>query len=285
MFLIKYQISKKEKTMKKVVLITGASSGMGEATARYLQENGYTVYAGTRDKSLKSPDIQGVSNIFIDVSDTQSMEIAVDSILKIEHKIDVLVNNAGFGLLSSAEEVSDDEIFKQFDVNVFGLMKMTRAVLPHMRVKKAGVIINISSFLGKIGLPLLAQYNASKYAVEGFVDSIRFEMSPFNIRVHSIQSGLFGTNFVKKGLVVNTKTTSENSPYKSLVSHFVPTVAKAINEGPNPQPIADCVKSIIENENSPIAIPVGSEAELFLPLRKSLSDEEFEVRVKETFGI
>lgn len=271
--------------MTKVVLITGASSGMGEITARFLNENGYSVYAGTRDKDLSTPKIPGVNNIYLDVCDTSSMEAAVNTIIVKESKIDVLVNNAGFGLVSTAEEVTDEEIFKQFDVNVFGLMKMTRTVLPHMRAAKSGVIINISSFLGKMGLPLLSHYNASKYAVEGFVDSIRFEMAPFNVRVHSLQSGLFGTNFVKKGLVVNAKTTSESSPYKELVAHFVPLVAKAINDGPSPQPIADAVKAIIEDDNSLIAIPVGAEATSFVPLRKELSDEGFEAKVKETFGI
>jgi short-subunit dehydrogenase len=108
-------------------------------------------------------------------------------------------------LLSTLEDGTDKEIFDQFDLNVFGLIKTTREVLPHMRKAKSGVIINISSFLGKMGLPVLSHYNASKYAVEGIVDSLRFETLPFNIRVHSIQSGLFGTDFVQKGLVVNEK--------------------------------------------------------------------------------
>lgn len=271
--------------MTKVVLITGASSGMGEMTARFLQKHGYIVYAGTRDKNLQKPQIPGVNNIYLDVTDTNSMETAVSSIIYKEGRINVLINNAGFGLVSTAEEVTDDEIFKQFDVNVLGLMKMTRTVLPYMREAKEGVIINISSFLGKMGLPLLSHYNASKYAVEGFVDSVRFELSPYNIRVHAIQSGLFGTNFVKTGLIANTATTSESSPYKDLVSHFVPMVAEKINKGPNPQPIADAVKELIENENSLIAVPVGEEATTFVPLRKGLSDEDFEVKVKDIFGI
>jgi len=271
--------------MSKIVLITGASSGMGEATARLLHDSGYKVYAGTRDRALDTPQIIGVSNIYLDVTDTESIKTAVDVIMMQESRIDVLVNNAGFGLLSTAEDATDEEIFNQFDVNVFGLMKMTREVIPHMREAKSGVIINISSFLGKMGLPLLSHYNASKYAVEGFVDSVRFEMNPYNVRVHSIQSGLFGTNFVKKGLVVNAKTTAKESPYKNLVAHFVPIVAKAINEGPNPQPIADAVKNIIEDENSPIASAVGGEATTFIPMRRELTDEAFEIKVKETFGL
>lgn len=270
--------------MAKVVLITGASSGMGKLTAELLSKNGYIVYAGTRDQNVTLSS-DSLKNIYIDVTKTDTINTAVDTIVKNEGKIDVLVNNAGYGLLSTVEDGTDEEMFDQFDVNVFGLLKVTRAVLPHMREAKSGVIINISSFLGKIGLPLLAHYNASKYAVEGIVDSLRFETLPYNVRVHSIQAGLFGTNFVKQGLVANDKTTAEDSPYKELVAHFVPIVAKAINEGPNPQPIADAVKNIIEDENSKIFVPVGGEAETFVPLRKELSDEDFETKVKETFGI
>ena len=270
--------------MSKVVLITGATSGMGELTSKLLSDNGYIVYAGTRDKNTISNDGL-LKSIYIDVTKTESINNAVEKIIKDEGKIDVLVNNAGYGLLSTVEDGTDEEMFNQFDVNVFGLLKVTRAVLPYMREAKAGVIINISSFLGKMGLPLLAHYNASKYAVEGIVDSLRFETLPYNVRVHSIQAGLFGTNFVKKGLVVNSKTTDENSPYKDLVAHFVPIVAKAINEGPSSQPIADAVKNIIEDENSEIFIPVGDEAKTFIPLRKELSDKAFEQKVRDTFSI
>src|SRR3989339_1966410 len=227
--------------MSKVVLITGATSGMGELSAKFLAKNGYIVYAGSRDESTNA-DTGNLKYIYIDVTKTATIKSAVDTIIKKEGKIDVLVNNAGYGLLATLEDGTDDEIFNQFDVDVFGLIKTTREVLPYMREAKSGVIINISSFLGKMGLPLLSHYNASKYAVEGIVDSLRFETLPFGIRVHSIQSGLFGTNFVKKGLVANAQTTSQNSPYKDLVAHFVPIVAKAINEGPNPQPIADAIK-------------------------------------------
>ena len=270
--------------MSKVVLITGTSSGMGKLTAAYLAENGYIVYAGTRDINAVQTK-ENVHHIYLDVTNTETIQHAIAHIMQNEGKIDVLVNNAGYGLLSTVEDGTDKEMFDQFDVNVFGLLRVTREVLPHMREKNSGVIIMISSFLGKMGLPLLAHYNASKYAVEGIVDSLRFETLPFGIRVHSIQSGLFGTNFVSNGLVANPITTSEDSPYKALVSHFVPIVAKAINEGPSPQPIADAVKDIIEDENADIFVPVGGEAETFVPLRRALSDEAFEQKVKETFGI
>ncbi len=269
--------------MKKVVLITGATSGMGRVTASYLANNGYIVYAGTRERDKKSTT--NITSIYLDVTKTDSIKSAIKEIITKEGRIDVLVNNAGYGLLATIEDGTDEEIFNQFDVNVFGLIRVTREVLPHMREAKSGVIINISSFLGKMGLPLLAHYNASKYAVEGIVDSLRFETLPYGVRVHSIQSGLFGTNFVKKGLVANTKTTSQESPYIDLVSHFVPIVAKAINEGPNPQPIADAIREIIENRDADIFIPVGVEATTFIPMRREMSDKDFENRVRETFEL
>lgn len=271
--------------MSKVVLITGATSGMGELSAKLLADNGYIVYAGSRDVSDAGNGSDNIKNIYIDVTKTKSIKDAVATIMKNEGKIDVLVNNAGYGLLSTLEDGTDEEMFNQFDVNVFGVIKTTREVLPHMRAAKSGVIINLSSFLGKMGLPLLSHYNASKYAVEGITDSLRFETLPFGIRVHSVEAGLFGTNFVKKGLVANAQTTSENSAYKDIVSHFVPIVAKAINEGPSAQPIAEAIKMIIEDENAPIAVPVGVEAVTFVPLRKELSDEAFENKIKTTFGI
>lgn len=277
----KYNIGVQE--MSKVVLITGATSGMGELSAKFLSDNGYIVYAGSRDVNAQSGN-GSLRPIYIDVTKTQSIKDAVAKIISEQGRIDVLVNNAGFGVVATLEDGSDEEIFNQFDVNVFGLIKTTREVLPHMRNAKSGVIINISSFLGKMGLPLLSHYNASKYAVEGITDSLRFETLPFGIRVHSIESGLFGTNFVKKGAVVNSKTTSPDSPYKALVDHFVPIVANAINEGPNPQPIADAIKMIIEDENAPIAVPVGAEATAFVPMRKELDDKAFEAKIKETFG-
>jgi NAD(P)-dependent dehydrogenase (short-subunit alcohol dehydrogenase family) len=276
--------------MSKVVLITGATSGMGLETSILLALNGYTVYAGTRGNEaelLEKAKEKGVQIhiVPLDVTQTHSIQQAVKSVIEKEGKIDVLVNNAGFGLLATLEEGSDEEMFKQFDVNVFGLIKTTREVLPYMREAKSGVIINISSFLGKMGLPLLSHYNASKYAVEGITDSLRFEVAPFNIRVHSVLAGLFGTNFVKKGLLANAKTTSDTSPYKELVSHFVPIVGAAINEGPSPLPIAQAIKDIIENEKSEIAVKVGEEADTFVPLRKALSDKDFEEKIKETFGV
>ena len=276
--------------MTKTVLITGAGSGMGLATALLLAENGYRVFAGVRGSAAELMDKAragglGITPVRLDVAESASIREAVAQVIADAGSIDVLVNNAGYGLLATVEDGTDDEIFRQFDVNVLGLIRVTREVLPHMRKAGRGVIINISSFLGRMGLPLLAHYNASKYAVEGITDSLRLEVGQFGIRVHSVLAGLFGTNFVRKGLVANSATTSEDSPYRELVAHFVPVVAKAINDGPSPEPIAQAVRDIIENKDSEIAVMVGQEAERFVPLRRRLSDKEFEAQITETFGL
>ncbi len=277
--------------MSKIVLITGATSGMGKETALLLAKNGYNVYAGARSQESRNKLEQEASSlglslntVILDVCDTNSVNQAVVTVQQLAGRIDALINNAGFGLVSTVENGTDEEITQQFDVNVFGVFRLCRAVLPIMRTQKSGVIINVSSFLGKMGLPLLTHYNASKYAVEGITDSLRYEVAPFGIRVNSVLPGLFKTNFVNKGLVANKETMAEDSPYQSQVSHFVPIVAQKINEGPSPVAVAVAVKAVLENDNAPISTPVGVEAETFLPMAKEMTAEAFEQKVKETFS-
>ena len=214
-----------------------------------------------------------------------SVRAAVSRVAKESGRLDNLVNNAGYGFLGTVEESTDAEILRQFDVNVFGVGRMCRAVLPPMRAQRSGVIVNISAWLGRMGFPLLTYYNASKYAVEAITDSLRYEAGPFGIRVHSVMPGLFGTRFVSKGLVANPATASPASPYVALAAKLIPVVAKKINEGPDPVAVAEAVFRVIANAGSPIRTPVGVEAETFVPMAKQLSDEAFEAKVKEIFGL
>jgi NAD(P)-dependent dehydrogenase (short-subunit alcohol dehydrogenase family) len=188
-------------------------------------------------------------------------------------------------LVATVEQATDEEMPRQFDVNVFGVLRMCRAMLPTMRAQGSGVIVNVSSFLGRMGLPLLTHYNASKYAVEGITDSLRLEVGRFGIRVHSVLPGLFGTGFVKKGLVINQATVAPASPYAELVVHMVPMVAEKINQGPDPIAVAEAVERAINDPEAPIRIPVGQEAITFVPMVKEMGDEQFEQKVKEIFGI
>jgi len=267
---------------QKTVLITGCSSGMGRATASYLAENGYRVYAGSRTpETLHDVATEHLIPLKLDVTDPQSIATALEQI----ERVDVLVNNAGYGLVSTVEDVTEEEMFAQFDVNVFGVMRMCQAVIPKMRQQQSGVIINISSFLGKIGLPLLTFYNASKYAVEGITDSLRYELKDFNIRVHSIMPGFFDTNFARDNLVTNAMTFSENSPYAGLVSILAPTIVEQINHGNDTLEVAQLIEKIIEDENFPARCTAGEKAKKFIPMKRELSDEDFERRVRDYYGL
>ena len=221
----------------------------------------------------------------LDITNQTTVANAISQIKK-EHKtIDILINNAGYGLVSTVEDVSEEEMFEQFNVNVFGLLRVTKAVIPLMRENRAGVIINISSFLGKIGLPLLTMYNSSKYAVEGITDSLRYELKDFNIRVHSIMPGFFDTNFARGNLVTNAATFKEDSPYAKLVSNLAPVIVQQINSGNSPSEIGKMILEIITDENYPARATIGDKAKKFIPMRKELSDEDFERRVRDYYEL
>jgi short-subunit dehydrogenase len=267
---------------KKVVLITGASSGMGRATALFLAQKGFMVYAGSRTPAkladIASPNIYPLA---LDITHTQSIQKAIENI---EH-IDILINNAGYGLVSTVEELDEGEMFDQFNVNVFGILRVCKAVIPIMRKNQQGIIINISSFLGKIGLPLLTMYNASKYAVEGITDSLRYELRDFNIRVHSIMPGFFDTQFARSNLVTNLATFDTNSPYAKIVADLAPNIVEQINNGNNVRDVAKMILEIIENKKFPARATVGEKASKFIPMRQELSDEDFERRVREYYHL
>jgi NAD(P)-dependent dehydrogenase (short-subunit alcohol dehydrogenase family) len=278
--------------MAQVTLITGATSGMGRSTAFLLARKGHWVFAGARRAEAgaalaREAEADGVTieTVALDVTDTASVEAAVREVHQRAGRIDYLVNNAGYGLVSTVEQATDEEMTRQFDVNVLGVLRMCRAVLPVMRAQGSGVIVNISSFLGRMGLPLLAHYNASKHAVEGITDSLRHEVRPLGIRVHSVMPGLFGTDFAKRGLVVNEATMAPDSPYADLVQRFVPVVAEKINHGPDPIAVAQAVERVLADPQAPIRTPVGVEALTFVPMAKQLEDEAFERTVRETFGL
>jgi len=265
--------------MKKI-LITGASSGMGRESSLYLAKRGYTVYAATRTPQ-KLPSVKNLYPIYMDIKDINSIQKAIKDI---KH-IDVLVNNAGYGLVSSVEDVTEEQMLEQFEINVFGLLRVSKAVIPKMREQQSGVIINISSFLGKVGLPLLTFYNSSKYAVEGITDSLRYELRGFNIRVHSILPGFFDTNFARENLVVNDNILKSNSPYQHISNTLLPTLTSQINKGNSSSEIAKLIEQIIEDENFEARQTAGDKAKKFIPMRRELSDEDFERRVREYYNI
>jgi len=259
---------------------------MGRATAEFLSKGEFTVYAGTRDvASLQDIKEKNIIPIHLDITDASSVKEAVDAIYSKHKQIDILVNNAGYGLVSTVEDVTEEQMLSQFNVNVFGVLRVSKAVIPIMRENKSGIIINISSFLGKIGLPLLTMYNSSKYAVEGITDSLRYELKDFNIRVHSIMPGFFDTKFARDNLATNLETFDENSPYAQLVSNLAPMIVEQINNGNKPQEIGEMILEIIQNDKFPTRATIGDKAKKFIPMRKELSDEDFERRVREYYSL
>jgi len=259
---------------------------MGRATAEYLAQNNFIVYAFSRDIQ-KLADIQNenIIAIEVDITSQESINDAIKCIADKHKKIDILVNNAGFGLVSTIEDMVEEEMLEQYNVNVFGLLRVCKSVIPIMRKNESGIIINISSFLGKIGLPLLTLYNSSKYAVEGITDSLRYELKDFNIRVHSIMPGFFDTEFARSNLVANLQTFDKTSPYAKLVSNLAPVIVKQINSGNDASEVARKILEIINDENFVARVTVGDKAKKFIPMKKELSDEDFERRVREHYNL
>jgi short-subunit dehydrogenase len=272
--------------IKKIVLITGASSGMGRATAIYLAKNNFLVYAGTRDiKKLQDLKYKNIIPLDLDITDSANINKVIDTIMARHKGIDILVNNAGYGLVSTVEDVTEEEMLAQFNVNVFGVLRVCKAVIPSMRKNSNGIIINISSFLGKIGLPLLTLYNSSKYAVEGITDSLRYELKDFNIRVHSVMPGFFDTKFARDNLVTNLHTFDKDSAYANLVSNLAPVIVEQINNGNDAIEVAQMILKIIKDDNFVARVTVGDKAKKFIPMKKELSDEDFERRVREYYNL
>ncbi len=277
----------------KTALVTGANSGMGLETTKLLSSSGIQVFAGVRSEegvstinelsdSLSIPPIP----VIMDVTNNESIEKAIRWIENNNaNNLDFLINNAGYGLVSSVEEATDEMFIRQFDVNVFGVFRTCRAIIPIMRKQGSGHIINVSSFLGKMGLPYLAHYNASKYAVEGITDSLRYELAEFGIKVTTVAPGLFKTSFANKGLELNCATIDEKSPYSISANNFIPNVADKINNGSDPIEVAKAILSITTDQTQDKRISVGSDSLLFDETSKDLDEQSFEVWLANTMGI
>jgi short-subunit dehydrogenase len=215
--------------MKKVALITGASSGMGKSTAQILHNQGYTVYgAARRTDEMNDLKAKGMKVIALDLLNDESMVKAVNTILNNEGQIDVLINNAGYGSYGAVEDVPMEEARRQFEVNLFGMARLTQLVLPGMRKQKSGRIVNISSMGGKIYTPLGAWYHATKHAVEGWSDSLRLEVKDFGIDVVIVEPGGIKTPW---GSIAaeNLKKTSGNGAYASFANKVAENTRRLYN--------------------------------------------------------
>lgn len=264
--------------MKKVALITGASSGIGESTALLLNKNGYVVYAAARrvEKMQKLAD-NGIHIIALDVTNEDSARNCVNTILNKEGRIDVLVNNAGYGSYGSIEDVPVDEGRRQFDVNIFGLARMTQLVLPKMREHKYGKIVNISSIGGKIYTPFGGWYHATKHALEGFTDCLRLETKEFGIDAIIIEPGGIKTEW---GAISaeNLRKTSGNGAYANMANIIADNMDKMYsgNQLSGPEVIAKTIFKSITAKRPKTRYHAGSMSGLALSMRRLLSDKMFD---------
>jgi short-subunit dehydrogenase len=262
--------------MKKVALVTGASSGIGKETAKLLIQNGFTVYGSARrvDKmsDLKSA---GVKLLAMDVTDETSMVNGVAEILKNENRIDLLVNNAGYGSYGSVEDMPMSEAKYQFEVNIFGLARLIQLVLPTMRAQKSGRIINISSIGGSIGEPHGAWYHATKFALEGLSDSLRMELKQFNIDMVIIKPGAILTEWNSIARE-NLLKVSGNTAYKDLAHKHVKMLAKADDQGSLPIVVAKTIVKASIASKPKTRYATGKGASIILFLRSVLSDRIFD---------
>ncbi len=264
------------KDTKKVVLITGASSGIGRETAILLAKNGYTVYgAARRLDRMQDLKASGVHLLSMDVTDEASMVKGVNDLFKAEKRIDVLVNNAGYGSYGSLEDVPLAEARYQFEVNIFGMARLTQLVLPQMRKQKEGTIINISSIGGKLGEPHGAWYHATKFAVEGLSDSLRMELRQFGIHVVVIEPGAIITEWNRISRE-NLMKRSGTTVYKDLAAKHANMLAKGDKWGSRPDVIARVIKKAIESRNPRTRYAAGGGAKFILFLRRVVPDKMFD---------
>jgi len=267
-----------QKKMKKVILITGASSGIGKEAAKKLIYEGHTVYAVAR-RIDQMQDLKSLGGypLKMDVTDEDDIQKVVDTIIKMEGKIDVLWNNAGYGLYGAVEDVLLTEARKEMEVNVYGVAAMTQKVVPFMRKAKSGLIINTSSMGGKMYFPMGAWYHASKHAVEGLSDCLRLELKQFNIKVVVLEPGFIATEFGSV-LIDNFSKISTESAYKGMMDKIIEGTKKAGegNGSSKPSVIADTVSKIVSSSNPKTRYRVGKFAKPMVWMRTYLGDRLFD---------
>jgi short-subunit dehydrogenase len=277
--------------MNKVAVVTGSSSGIGYETSLLLARNQFTTYATMRNmgksgelREIASNEIIPLNVIQLDVDNDSSVNDAINNIVKENGRIDILVNNAGYDLFGSLEESSLEEIKQQFETNVFGVMRTTKAVIPTMRKQNNGMIVNISSVGGKVGLfPFSTAYHATKFAIEGFTESLRQELEDFNINIILIEPGAISSNFV-----MNIKTAknfdSNKSPYAKLAQKVLQGFESLFAAySSHPSKVAHTILDVLNSPNPELRNPVGKDAEALFKARAQLSDKELEQWARESY--
>jgi len=271
--------------MRKTILITGASSGLGKETAKLFQREGWNVIATMR-KPESETELNSLENVLVtrlDVLDLDSIKNAVNKGVEKFGKIDVLLNNAGYGAYGPLESFTREKIIRQFNTNVIGLLDVTRALLPHFRENRSGTIINISSIGGKMAFPLGALYHGTKFAVEGISESLKYEVAEFGVNIKIIEPGAITTDFTGRSLdFSNNETLTEYQPFigkimsgmQSLFQNASPAIV-----------IANVIYQAATDGTTQLRYTAGEDAKFMIANRKQNDDESFEAGIKAQFGI
>ncbi|QXP78993.1 MULTISPECIES: SDR family oxidoreductase [Winogradskyella] len=258
--------------MSKVVLITGGSSGIGKSVGEFLQEKGFKVYGTSR-----SPNNYPNSKfpiVALDVTKLETISACVAEVLKVESKIDILINNAGAGITGPIEEIPDAEIKRNFETNLFGPINVTKAVLPSMRKQNSGLVINVTSIAGYMGLPYRGVYSASKGALELITEAFRMELKVFNINMANVAPGDFATNIAAGRYHAPAL---EDSPYKDTYGKTLSLMDEHVDSGGDPKEMAEAIYKIIEAKNPKIHYKVGAFLQKFsIVLKRILPDSVYE---------
>ena len=265
------------KDEQKVVLITGTAYGIGKSTAELLIDKGHIVYGGDIlvEENLYLNDIGGIA-LEMDVTNQEHIDKAINQIISEQGRVDVLVNNAGLGVYGAIEDVSMEDIYYQYDVNLFGLARVTKAVLPYMREKESGLIINISSVLGETYGPLAGWYLSTKHALEGWSDALRVELKEFDIDVVVVQPGAINTNFsnVTKTYIDKYR---ENSAYQHLYGEpITDTGNEVLSNQSDPIVIAKVINKAMNARNPKTRYAAGAYSKIGIFLRKIMTDKMFD---------
>jgi NAD(P)-dependent dehydrogenase (short-subunit alcohol dehydrogenase family) len=270
-----------------VAVVTGSSTGIGYETSLILARNGFLTYATMRNlnkgenmKSVVTKENLPIQIKQLDVTDDESVTNAIQTISSEAGQIDVLVNNAGYGLNGAFEDLAMDEIKAQYETNVFGLIRTTQAVLPIMRRQKSGTIVNISSGAGRFGFPSGSAYVSTKFAVEGLSESMSYELESFGIRVVIVEPGVIRTNF-NEGLVVAKKSKDPNSPYSQIMQKTIAGFEEMMKNASSPELVAEVVLNAIRDKNPSLRYLAGSDVETWLGGKRKMADEELYKMMKQ----
>lgn len=273
--------------MNKTILVTGASSGIGKATAKLFHEKGWNVIASMRSPE-KETELNTLKNTLLtklDVLELDTIKSALKEGIDRFSKIDVVLNNAGYGLMGTFESAKRESIIRQFGVNVQGLFDVTQQALPHFRKNKDGMFINISSIGGRMTFPLMPLYHSTKWAVEGFSESLRWEMANIGVKVKIVEPGGVATDF--GGRSMDMQHNPELSEYNAFVGGFMESMKTAMDPAnmSKPEQIAEVIYTAATDGKDTLRYRAGADALQVLEARSKMTDEEFFALQKQQFGL